>query len=93
LVPGSRTPLSVGFGIAVRQLRQERQLSQEELGHRTGLHRNHVGEIERAELSPTLNSVEVLADALGVTPSELIAFAEQAARADDPRRSKPGPPD
>jgi transcriptional regulator with XRE-family HTH domain len=76
-VAAGRTPLYVGFGRVVRRLRQEQQISQEELGHRTGLHRNHVGEIERAELSPTLSSVEVLAEALGTSPSRLIALAEE----------------
>jgi transcriptional regulator with XRE-family HTH domain len=70
-------PLHVRFGLVVRRLREERGLSQEELGYRTGLHRNHVGQIERAELTPTLKSVEVIAEALGTSASELVARAEQ----------------
>jgi len=69
-------PLHVAFGLAVRRLREEQGISQEELGLRTGLHRNHVGQIERAELNPTLGSVEVIAEALAVSPSELIERAE-----------------
>jgi transcriptional regulator with XRE-family HTH domain len=42
------------LGEPVRQLRQEAGLSQEELGHGAGLHRNHVGGIERGELDPNL---------------------------------------
>jgi XRE family transcriptional regulator, regulator of sulfur utilization len=52
-------------------------ISQEELGHKTGLHRNHVGQIERAELNPTLATVDVIAQALALSPTELIAPAEQ----------------
>ena len=44
---------------------------------RTGLHRNDIGQIERAEVNPTLGSVERIAGALDVTPTELIALAEQ----------------
>lgn len=77
-MPQASSPLNVAFGLAVRQLREQQALSQEELGIRTGLHRNHVGEIERAELSPTLKSIELIAKALDVKPSELIAAAEAA---------------
>jgi transcriptional regulator with XRE-family HTH domain len=73
----ARLPLHVAFGRVVRELRTERGISQEELGNRTGLHRNHVGQVERGELSPTLTSVDVLADALGLPASELVARAER----------------
>ena len=73
----ARLPLHVAFGRVVRELREEQGISQEELGNRTGLHRNHVGQVERGELSPTLTSVDVLADALGLPPSELVARAER----------------
>jgi transcriptional regulator with XRE-family HTH domain len=73
----ARLPLHVAFGQVVRELREEQGLSQEELGNRTGLHRNHVGQVERGELTPTLKSVEALADALGLPPSELIARSER----------------
>jgi transcriptional regulator with XRE-family HTH domain len=54
-------------------------ISQEELGDRAGLHRNYVGRIERGEVVPTLRTVAVLADALAVMPSALIARAEREA--------------
>ena len=75
----ARLPLHVAFGRVVRELRLEQGLSQEELGNRTGLHRNHVGQVERGELSPTLTSVDVLAETLGLPASELIARAERLA--------------
>ncbi len=55
-------------------------LSQEELANRTGLHRNYIGMIERAERTPTLLVVERLARALQTKASELIARAEHRAR-------------
>jgi ribosome-binding protein aMBF1 (putative translation factor) len=75
-------PLHVGFGRAVRSVRSERDLSQEALGYRAGLHRNYVSLIERGKRGkrgPTLGTVEALADALAVMPSALIAQAEREA--------------
>lgn len=67
----------VAFGRAIRQLREERGLSQEELGYKSGgLHRNYVGGVERAELNPTLTQIFRLAKGLGVEASELIAATE-----------------
>jgi transcriptional regulator with XRE-family HTH domain len=73
-------PLPVAFGLALRRLREERGLSQEELAIRTGLHRNHVGEIERAEANPTLKTVDLIATALDLPASELIARSEALRR-------------
>lgn len=72
-----RPPEHIAFGRAVRQLRQEQGLSQEELGYAAGLHRNYIGGVERSELNPTLSSIEKFAAGLNVKPSELIALAEK----------------
>src|SRR5437763_16948151 len=50
--------LHVAFGLAVRRVRAQAALSQEELGYRSGLHRNYVGLIERGKRVPTLRTVE-----------------------------------
>jgi transcriptional regulator with XRE-family HTH domain len=72
----TRLPLHVGFGRAVRRIRSERDLSQEGLGFRAGMHRNYVGRVERAEGAATLRTVEALADALEISASDLIAQSE-----------------
>jgi transcriptional regulator with XRE-family HTH domain len=76
---GSRPPLPlhVAFGLVIRRARRGSAISQEELGERAGLHRNYVGRIERGGIAPTLRSVEALAGALNVAPSELIAQSER----------------
>ncbi|HEY2536830.1 MAG TPA: helix-turn-helix transcriptional regulator [Solirubrobacteraceae bacterium] len=73
----SRDPLIIGLGDAIRDLRAERQFSQEQLSLDSGVHRNYIGGIERAERRPTLATVARLATTLGVTPSELVARAER----------------
>lgn len=72
-------PLLVGLGRAIRATRDEQQVSQEELGFRSGVHRNYIGGIERAERQPTVMALARLAEALGVKPSDLLAHAERLA--------------
>lgn len=59
-------------GINVQKLRQERNLSQEELAFRSGLHRTYISGIERGARNPTVNTLDQLADALDVEPSSLL---------------------
>ena len=72
-------PLLVGLGEAIRGLRDELGFSQERLGLESGVHRNYLGGIERAERRPTVATVARLAATLGIRPSELIAIAEERA--------------
>ena len=61
----------IKFGLRVKQLRKERNLSQEELSFRANLHRTYIGMIERAEKNITLINVEKIAIALNVNVKEL----------------------
>lgn len=56
----------------VRRLRHDQDLSQEELADICGLHRTYVGSVERGERNVTLSSLEVLANALGVSVVDLL---------------------
>jgi transcriptional regulator with XRE-family HTH domain len=76
---GVAQPLSKahqGLGLAIRQIRTERRLSQEELAVRSSLHRNYVGGIERGERNPSFTNLMKIAEALDVRLSVLIAAAE-----------------
>jgi len=61
----------IRFGDRVRQLRKEKNLSQEELSFRANLHRTYIGMIERAEKNITLVNIEKIAKALNVELKEL----------------------
>jgi len=60
------------FAKNIRTLRQNLDLSQEELAELAGLHRTYIGAVERAEKNVTLRSGEKIARALGVSLSECI---------------------
>ena len=59
------------FGNRLRQLRNERGYSQEELAERAELHRNYVGGVERGERNVALENIVKLAKALSVPPGDL----------------------
>lgn len=61
----------VKFGKHVRRLRRERDLSQEALAEAAGIHRNHLGAIERGNKAAGLLTIFHLAEALGVGPAAL----------------------
>lgn len=71
-----RSSAHVAFGRALRELREERGLAQEQLALESGLDRSYVGGIERGEKNPALANVFKLADALSVLPSEIHLRAE-----------------
>lgn len=62
------------FGEKVRKLRLARNLSQEELAFKTGVHRTYLGGIERAERNPSLKNIAAIAKALNITLAELFSF-------------------
>ena len=59
------------FGKRVRFLRQQCNLSQEELADRSDIDRTYIGGVERGERNLGLLNVKRLADALGVQPKDL----------------------
>jgi transcriptional regulator with XRE-family HTH domain len=65
---GSRAILASNL----RRLRQDRRLSQESLADIAGLHRTYVSSVERCERNATLDTLDKLAAALGIKPSELL---------------------
>ena len=65
------------FGLAVRQLREQRGWSQEQLAERSDLNRSYVGEIERGRVIPSIVTAQKLAHALQLNAAGLLARGEQ----------------
>ncbi len=54
------------FGNRVRELRTNKNLSQEQLANLANLHRTYIGMIERAEKNITLVNIEKIVNALNI---------------------------
>jgi len=73
-MPAARASL----GQVMRAFRQRRDLSQEELGDRAGVHRTYVGQVERGERNPSFESLDRLLRALGVSWAQFGAAVDAA---------------
>jgi transcriptional regulator with XRE-family HTH domain len=73
----ARSPAHAAFGQAIRELREERGISQEAFALKSGIDRSHYGGMERGERNPSLTSIIKIANALDVRPSDIHARAER----------------
>jgi DNA-binding XRE family transcriptional regulator len=83
-------PLRQRLGRAVRRLRRAAGYSQEAFADHVRVHRTYMGAIERGEVNVSLDNIERVAAALGMTPDRLLAEAE-AERGRVPEPPDPGP--
>ena len=60
------------FGLTVRQLRESKAWSQEQLAEQAGLNRSYVGEIERGTVTASIVTVDKLARAFDVPMAHLL---------------------
>lgn len=67
------------FGRVLKKVRNDRELSQDELAARSGYHRTYIGQLERGEKSPSLRTLFDLASTLDVAPSSLLKHVERLA--------------
>ena len=68
---GVKTSLRKRFGQRVKELRQATGLSQEAFADRCGFARSYMSRVERGKANPSLDAVQVLADALDVHVAKL----------------------
>lgn len=84
LAVAARSTQHVALGRAIRELRADARVSQEEFAARCGLHRTYIGGIERGERNVSFANLIRIAEALGKRPSELLLRYER-------RLNTPGP--
>lgn len=69
--------LATLFGEEIRRIRQEANLSQEDLAYRAKVHRTYISQLERGLKTPSLEVVFRLCAALNQEPYELIKRMSQ----------------
>lgn len=74
-------PLALKIGGRIRSLRQELEITQEKLAYEGGLKsKGHLSGIEKGLVVPTLGTLSLLAERLGVDLLDLVTFPESSAR-------------
>lgn len=69
-----KNDINIAFGKRVAELRKSAGYSQEKFAFKCNVDRTYIGTIERGEKSPTLNTIDKIAQALGITKSELFNY-------------------
>ncbi|RZK26881.1 MAG: XRE family transcriptional regulator [Flavobacterium sp.] len=64
-------------GLRVKKLREERNLSQEDLANDCNIPKSQIGRIERAEINTTLRTLYKISTALKVEPVELLSLKQE----------------
>lgn len=66
--------VNIAFGKRVAELRKKAGFSQESFAFKCDVDRTYIGTIERGEKSPTLNTIDKIANALSISISELFKY-------------------
>lgn len=65
----------INLGIHIRQIRERKKLSQQNLADICDLPKTTIGRIERAEMNTTIKTIVKIANALELEPKELLNFS------------------
>lgn len=79
--PTSNAPLAAQLGTCIRTLRQQTGLNQVEFGEKCGFYQTYLSRIENGKANPTINALEVVANALGMTVFDLFDFVREQSSA------------
>lgn len=79
-LPPEEDETLVALGQAIKELRKENELTQEELAQRADLHESYISVIEGGQRNPTWATLRSISHGLGLSLFELIQRAEQLER-------------
>jgi transcriptional regulator with XRE-family HTH domain len=68
--------LAQQFGHCVRELRLATGLSQVEFGEKCGFYQTYLSRLENGKANPSLNALEVIANALGMSIFDLFEYVK-----------------
>lgn len=64
--------IDLKVGGNIQKLRKQKGITQDQLAEMSGLNRAHVYRLETGRQSMTLRTLKIIADALGVRPTQLL---------------------
>ncbi|MBT8614124.1 helix-turn-helix transcriptional regulator [Polynucleobacter paneuropaeus] len=64
------------LGVVIRELRKEAGLSQIMFGEKCGFYQTYLSRIENGSANPTINAIEVIAKALGISIFDLLGLVK-----------------
>ncbi|MFI0429216.1 helix-turn-helix domain-containing protein [Mariniflexile sp. HMF6888] len=64
----------INLGVRIRQLREKKNLSQQDLANDCNIPKTQIGRIERAKVNTTVRTLIKIANALEIEPKELLDF-------------------
>lgn len=74
------------FGVVISKLRVQKGLTQESLSGLAGIARSHLAALENGEKTAKMDTVWRIAEALGISPGELVRETEQEGQKEDEGR-------
>lgn len=69
--------IRAAYGKAIRKIRQNKKISQEELAGLCGLHRTYISDIELGKRNVSLENIDKISHALQVKKSEIFMEVER----------------
>jgi transcriptional regulator with XRE-family HTH domain len=63
------------LGIHIRQLREKKNMSQQDLSNDSGVTKSQIARIERAQINTTIKTLIKIANALEIETKELLNFS------------------
>ncbi len=74
----------LAIGRAIRRLREQRDMTADELASAADIDRRRLDALETGRLDPTYEMLVELAEGLDIQPSELVILAEKLKEPNDP---------
>jgi ribosome-binding protein aMBF1 (putative translation factor) len=73
----TQSAMSDAFSRVVKKHREKNGFSRAALAEKAGLHQTYIGLLEREKRSPNLDTAKAIANALGLSLTEIVSEAEK----------------
>lgn len=67
----------LNLGIHIRQLREKKNMSQQDLANDSGITKSQIARIERAQINTTVKTLIKISNALEIEPKEILNFSNK----------------